>query len=749
MARDTQGAPEDAAPPSAGFGLERLGLVVLNRPGLGVALLVVLLGLAAAAMPRLSFDEDIHRVFLSQSELSQQQRAFEASLNPRTDDFAVLVEKPEGFSLEDYAVLRDLTLDLEFADGVVGVISPFLLRFSDAAPDFAGQPVFAAQLDSAVIAERLAAFRAGDFGIPTLLNDPQTAMLMLVSVDAALADNADATAAIRATVEAALPPGVTATVTGEQAISVDIVAGLKADLLTLNLLGVGLIALVSVLVLRSVRLSILAIVPAAASAWVVLGLFGWLGYPITVINNVIPLLVLVLGVADGIHMARHLDTSKGHDKHARIADTVRQIGQACALAALTTAVAFSAIMVSSNAQLFEFAVLGSVGILLAYVTGKTAFVLLALAMPLPVARTGPPNLTQRTAMLLDRHGRRHPRVVITLSLLAAIAGFYAYTQVEPRFPLYQNLPSGSEARAANDQIADQFGGVFQMWIEVETAGAQALETPEGWDRFIGLVEQLESVAGDGDVGSLVSVARWLHVPGEVPSDTALSAFPGSYTDRLQAADGDLSRVVVSIPEPMRNDAALALFDRIEDVALQNGAARVLGLPAIMRHESVSLIDQLALGLIVACLGATLMIAAAFRSAKLVPILLLPNMLPVLIAASSLHLWAGGLLNPPAVLALTIAFGIAVDDSIHFINRYMGLRRTGAPVEEALRVAVSSAGGVMIMTTVILSVGLMITLWSAFYPVRLFGGMLILTFVGAIIVDLTLLPALLRQRGARM
>jgi len=201
---------------------------------------------------------------------------------------------------------------------------------------------------------------------------------------------------------------------------------------------------------------------------------------------------------------------------------------------------------------------------------------------------------------------------------------------------------------------------------------------------------------------------------------------------------------------MRSDESLVQFDRLYGVAVAAGADTVIGLPTIMRQEAVSLINQLSFGLVVASVGATLLVATAFRSVRLLPVLVIPNTLPLMVTGATLHLWAQGQLSPTAVLALTIAFGIAIDDTVHFLSRFSHAKAKGATSAEAVTAAAKSAGQVMVLTTLFLTLGLSVTLLSDFTPIRFFGGMMIVTLWAAVLIDLLLLPALLTwKRTARV
>lgn len=111
-----------------GFGAERLGLVALKFPRIASICLFALLVLVGTSLSRLSFDDDIYRVFLSDSPLSQAQREYEAEQSPPLSTALIHVTSPEALNAEDMTALRDLSLDLEFVDGVTAVASPFILR---------------------------------------------------------------------------------------------------------------------------------------------------------------------------------------------------------------------------------------------------------------------------------------------------------------------------------------------------------------------------------------------------------------------------------------------------------------------------------------------------------------------------------------------------------------------------------------------------------------------------------------------
>jgi len=549
------------------------------------------------------------------------------------------------------------------------------------------------------------------------------AMLLSVSINTDQTTIAAAMFNIEAELVRALPAGLSANITGEDVISAEIVSGLKDDLIALNLWGALIITLAAFALLRDLRMALLAVVPAIIGAAGVLALSVWLGYPITVLSNVIPILLLVLGVADGVHLTAHLK------ENGTLRGAIEKVGPACALTALTTAVAFASIMLTGNAQLFEFAVLGAVGTMLSFAFVIVTFALLGRVIPLsdkPI-----PQISAFFAQRLTSMGAARPRATITACVLILIVATLGFSQTKAWFPLYQSLPDSSATLATNDAISDDFGGVFQMIVE----------TTGDWAQTRDLVAQLEANSPSKTVLSEVNFARWLGHPDEPPTPEELETLPQELVDQLRSGD-ETARIFVSVPEPMRSDDSLAQFDLIYDTAVTSGADTIIGLPTIMRQEAVNLIDQLSRGLIIAALSATLLVAVAFRSARLVPVLIIPNILPLMITGASLHLWAQGQLTPTSVLALTIAFGIAIDDTVHFLSRFSNARANDETSAQAVATATKSAGQVMVLTTLLLTIGLSVTLFSDFIPIRLFGGMMIVTLWAALQIDLLLLPALL-------
>ncbi|MEX3011823.1 RND family transporter [Hoeflea sp. TYP-13] len=732
----------------SGFGLEYPGLFAIQHPRIAAMVLIALVASALASLASIRFDDNIQRAMSSNSVYARDYRAFEQGLGTKTSDFIVLVASNETFGPAELERLRDMTLDVALLDDVLTVLSPFSARFAKNHEQFPGAPVFPQDISTETLTDRLPAYRAGNMNQPEMISPDGRIMIVTIAVDPAngRARLRDTHADIIETLSDYTGDGFTLTVTGEDAIAFEIVGGLQRDLITLNLLGCLIALFMALLIFGDLTVALVAVVPAILGTLTALSLFVLFGLPMTVISNVIPVLVLVLGLADSIHLTMYFKKSPADLSAKERAElSIREIGPACGLTALTTAIAFAAVAMVDNEQLREFALIGGLGVMVSYVVVIMFFAFLA---PLCVgAKAGRSRGDWfKVPPLIGRLVLSRDRAIMVASALIAAASIWGFLRTEPWFHFNAYLPVNSEIRQANEKINETFGGFFRMWHELDLTGDET--SGDDWQRLTALTDTVAAAAPDYTVVSLVTIARWFGRPETMPDRTDLSDLPESILTQFLSLDGNTARVVTFAPEPMANRQTLETHDRIERAAGNAGAIRTVGFPVILRHEPAIVIGQLEVSLIAACLIAVALVALAFRWPALLVVLVVPNMLPLILTAASLHLIAGGLLNPTAMMALTIAFGIAIDDSIHFINRFRLERARGHDVDQALNIAIDRTGRVMIATTLLISAGLLVTLTSPFTMVRLFGIMLILTFITALLADLVLLPALLRQKWVR-
>lgn len=735
----------------AGKGTLAAGLFAARRPVIAAITLGVLFSICALFLTQLTFDREVLRTFSSESRISRDYRQFLRQRGPDAPEIVILATSERPFSAGDYAQMRDIALEMELADHVTGVISPFSLRYPLDHEAFPGDPVFPVEIDSGEIDARLDLYSETVSRDRQLLDAEQETALIIASIDPDASD--ETIRAVHKEFEAIVSEmnrsAVSFTITGEAAIAIEIVDELRADLLVLNSAGGFLVLLFAIYYFRNIRMVAIAVIPPALGVAATLALFPVLGYPVTVISNVVPILALVLGLADNFHLVmRYLETDATKSNEERVVTAIRDVGPACAMTALTTAIAFSAVVITDNQQLREFAILGALSTIVSYLMVISGFAVLTRMLNPTEARTAGTLERIPVPGFVPWAVFNRQKAVVFAGIAIGIAAIGGYALTKPWFSIYENLPDTSSVRLASERAEEKFGGFYKIWAEYDTTGVNALATPAGWNRFRAVTETLERAAAGRSVISLATVSRWLGHPERPPDEKEYDELPEQIKAELGPAGSPVAHVIVLTGDPMRNEQVQATHDAIEEAANESGAQLVTGLPVLMRHEPLAMLRELSLSLLGACLIAVAVVAFAFRRPHLAVTLLLPNVLPLALTASALHVFKGGLINPAAALALTIAFGIAIDDSIHFINRYELERRLGRAVDHALEISLKETGRVMIATTLLISSGLLVTFTSGFPTVRQFGTMMIMTFASALVADLLLLPALLRYKWFR-
>jgi predicted RND superfamily exporter protein len=353
----------------------------------------------------------------------------------------------------------------------------------------------------------------------------------------------------------------------------------------------------------------------------------------------------------------------------------------------------------------------------------------------------------------------HPgRFILGVGLLLAVAAS-GIPLVEINSPLLADLDPSHPIIETNRILEDRMAGVVNLELLVEP-GTEDLGTIYGTER-IHQVDLLASKVRELEgVVTVTSVTDPLH-------HFAREFFDGSATDPatllpaalLLAAPSfaqwiDEETRVMRIRIKVRNldtKSSLALFDTIgslyEDILGESSKGRLTGQGYIGQRINQRIVSHLQLSFFAAIGAVLLFLMIALRSLRLVLVSILPNILP-LVLISGVMGYAGIDLRYTSALVLTVVFGIAVDDTIHFIAQVHARRHSQDPIREAYL----SAGHGILLTSIILALGFSVLLQGTIIPNRVLGGLLMMTAISALIGDLLLLPALLRvwpvSRGRR-
>ena len=388
------------------------------------------------------------------------------------------------FDAESLTALEDLAGRLRGIEGVDDVRSIFDIRRQGTAGVVL--PVIPRTSDP-LDAESLARAKARASGHPLvaghLLSADASSSLLLVQLSAT-ADRPPASSAVVARIEALPLPGAAAgaglsapaegplalELTGLPALREQATRALRHDMLMFNSIGLVLAVMLSAVVARSLRSTVVASLPPFIGAIWALGTLGLLGAPVNILTSVVPSLALVVGTCDSIHFIEDMRRSarRGIDPLAASSGAIRRIGMACGLTSIVTAIGFASLAVARIEAVRTFGIAAAIGALASFMAVTLLTPLIAstrFCSGLRLGRSSP--LAGRVANVLAALSVRHarPLVVVACSLTAALAFVGSGLDADTR--IIDSLPSGAPASQALARVDAEFGGVMGVDVVVE------------------------------------------------------------------------------------------------------------------------------------------------------------------------------------------------------------------------------------------------------------------------------------------
>jgi predicted RND superfamily exporter protein len=319
----------------------------------------------------------------------------------------------------------------------------------------------------------------------------------------------------------------------------------------------------------------------------------------------------------------------------------------------------------------------------------------------------------------------------------------AFFSVPAEHSLSETLPASNPMVQALHTIDNKLGGAFPVQIIVPMDGL-APDSPEGLARIRAVHEAVANVDTASAPLSLWSFAEWAGVgEGEAPA-VLLSDLPEATQRMFVGAPGAL--VTVYIAEHSTAETA-AIIDEIEAAAKSaDPDVIVTGATVVGAREATRTIGNLNRSLGLAVITALILVAIALRSVGAGLVAAIPNVIPIVAVGALLYILGMGM-QLTSVVSLTIAFGIAIDDTIHYLN-VLFLTRNGS-LRERMISASRQVGPVLIGTTFVLIGGLTMTQSSGLATIALFGLLAMSSLAVALVGDLIFLPAIIAGPARRL
>ncbi len=501
-----------------------------------------------------------------------------------------------------------------------------------------------------------------------------------------------------------------------------------------------------------------AVPPVLAVVWS-LGLLGWLGFKLNLFLNVMTPLIMVMGFADSMQVvsAVRIRLRAGDSPREALAFAFRVVGPACVLAHTCALLSFVALLTSDSGLIRSFAIAGGLATLVSFlaVIGAMPVVgllLIGKAKAAATADASPPpdramdSVGRLVGWIVDRVVARPAIYTLVGLVLLGLFG-WKHMSLEPRYRLADQVPDREQALAATGRLDQKLTGSNPVHVMIEWKAPGQLFTQPVLDAIAAVHTAIETQAGLGNVWSLDSLRRWLKDNGDDRIETVKSyvgILPEHLVRRFIAKDETAVLVTGRLPD-VDASQILPVVDKLDRALDPVRAANpgftisVTGLPAIAARNSAGMIHQLNHALLIQVVLCAGLLGLAFRSWFVALISLLPGLFPVVAAGSFLAVTGQGL-EFASIIALIIIFGLGVDALIHFLNRLRREETIGEPPQLAIRRARVLVGPAIILTTVVLTFGLGVTMFSDLPSLRLFGIVCAVTLAVSLLADLVLLPA---------
>ncbi|OPX55872.1 hypothetical protein SAMN02745127_01046 [Oceanospirillum multiglobuliferum] len=518
------------------------------------------------------------------------------------------------------------------------------------------------------------------------------------------------------------------------------------------------------LMLRTVTGTISSVVIILTTIAATMGLAGWMGFYLTGPSAAAPTVILTLAVADCIHILATLfyEMRHGVEKRKALLDSLKINLQPVFLTSATTAIGFLAMNFSDSPPFRDLGNMVAMGVMIAFVLSITLFPALLMLLPLQVKQ----KQEEDSDMMLALSGFviRNRRILLPAmtAILIVISLFVPRNELNDDSVKY--FDQRVEFRQATDFMQDNLSGMATIELSLDSGVSSGINSPEFLQTVEDFSNWLRTQPETEHVNTITDIIKRLNknMHGDDPSYYKLPdsqelaaqylllyemSLPYGLDLNNQLNVDKSSTRIIGTFKNLTNNEQIDVENRIAAWFAQHAPQYQLTMasPTLMfAHIGQRNIISMVSGTLVALLLISLLLGFALRSVRFGLISLLPNLLPAGVAFGIWGLSVGQIgLGLSVVASMTL--GIVVDDTVHFLSKYLYARRNrNATSEQAVQYAFGSVGRALWVTTFVLVCGFMVLAQSTFKVNAEMGLMTAITILIALIVDFLFLPPLLMK-----
>ncbi len=526
-----------------------------------------------------------------------------------------------------------------------------------------------------------------------------------------------------------------------------------------------LITITLFVVFRSFWGVLLPLVTVIVSVVWTMGFLVLAGKSVEIVTNVLPPLVLVIAVADVVHILAHYqeELQRKSDKARALEDATAYVLVPCLLTSVTTGIGFASLMVSSVRGVRDLGLLAAFGVMAAFVVSITLVpVVLSFlsSRPFERLREKKDGALERFLGRLARFNEANKPLVILVTIVLvgmAVAGLF---RLKVETTLIKYLKDSSPLAIAVRHIEDHLTGTTTLDVVFDFKEPDRAKDPANLAKIMQMETYLKGLPLVTNCQSLVDLLKRMNqvfhdgdpafdrlpdTQAEIAQYLLLYSMSGDEEDLSRIVDHDYRTAVLSARMKTVSSAEMERFIKqvkaYIDTQFPGSSVRATGISVLVTNSINAIVkgqvQSLGLALAVICVIMSLL----FRSLRLGLLSMVPNVIPILMTLGLMG-WVGIDINTATAVISCVAIGIAVDDTIHYLTRFR--KEYGADPDEvtATSQSLTSTGRALFFTSFVLTFGFMVLVFSNFRPLIYFGVLTGVTMVSALIGDLILLPVLL-------
>ena len=519
---------------------------------------------------------------------------------------------------------------------------------------------------------------------------------------------------------------------------------------------------------KSFKATIISVIVVVIGVLFSFGTMGMLGYDISILMALVPPVIIVIGIPNCIFLINkyHTEFKKNKDKDKSLHLMISKIGNITLLTNLTTASGFAAFILTKSETLQEFGLVAAISIIFIFIISILLIPIWFSFFPAPKLRHTQhldKKWVRSVVVLLSDWVKNKRRTIYIISAILTVLGFIGLSLIKTTGNITDDLSRNGDLYEDLQFFENNFGGVMPLEIIINTKDSAGLNKPNVMIKVQELQDELSRYSEFSKPVSYIEFVKYANqaykndgpkyytLPqrrdlGRISSLVRKSEEINNLEVKLKDDINSKARITLrmkDIPTPKMDSILNQLKPKIDSIFNPEEYNVVItGSSRVFLEGTKFLVGNLVYSLLLVILLISIFMAWMFRSFRMVIISLIPNLIPLLLTSAIMGYFSIPI-KPSTILVFSIAFGISVDDTIHFLAKYrQELVASNWNIRQSVFNALKETGVSMIYTSVVLFFGFFVFVASDFGGTVALGLLVSITLFFAMLSNLLLLPALL-------